>query len=78
MEVSRTGGVPTSDLLTVAGNLAYGGTLTVVLSGANSLAINDTFNLFDWGTRSGSFTTVNLPAGYTWDTSQLNVNGKFE
>jgi autotransporter-associated beta strand protein len=75
MEVSRDGGVPSSDLLTVSGNLAYSGTLTVVLTGTNALAFNDTFNLFDWGTRSGSFTTINLPAGYSFDTSQLNVDG---
>ncbi len=75
MEVSRNGGVPTSDLLSVSGNLAYGGTLTVVVNSTNALAYNDTFNLFDWGTRNGTFTTINLPAGYFWDTSQLNVNG---
>jgi autotransporter-associated beta strand protein len=75
MELSKNGGVPTSDLLTVSGNLAYGGALTVVLTGTNGLAYNDTFNLFDWGTRSGSFTATNLPAGYLWDTSQLNING---
>jgi len=67
--------VPASDLLAVSGNLAYGGTLNVVLIGTNTLAYNDTFNLFDWGTQSGSFTATNLPAGYLWDTSQLNVNG---
>jgi autotransporter-associated beta strand protein len=75
MEVSRNGGVPTNDLLTVSGNLAFGGTLTVVLTGTSGLSFNDTFNLFDWGTRSGSFAATNLPAGYVWDTSQLNVNG---
>jgi autotransporter-associated beta strand protein len=75
MEISKDGGVPASDLLAVSGNLAYGGTLTVVVTGTNSLAYNDTFNLFDWGTRSGSFSVINLPAGYLWDTSQLNVNG---
>jgi autotransporter-associated beta strand protein len=75
MELSKNGGVPTNDLLAVSGNLAYGGTLTVVLTGTNILAYNDTFNLFDWGTQSGSFSAINLPAGYYWDTSQLNVNG---
>jgi autotransporter-associated beta strand protein len=75
MEISKDGGVPASDLLAVSGNLAYGGTLTVVLTGTNVLAVNDTFNLFDWGTQSGSFGATNLPAGYLWDTSQLNVNG---
>ncbi len=75
MEISKDGDVATSDLAAVSGNLAMGGTLEVVLIGTNALAVNDTFNLFDWGTRSGSFTTVNLPAGYTWDTSQLTVDG---
>jgi autotransporter-associated beta strand protein len=75
MEVSRNGGVPSSDLLAVSGNLAFAGPLSVVVNSTNSLAVNDTFNLFDWGTRSGSFTATNLPAGYLWDTSQLNVDG---
>jgi autotransporter-associated beta strand protein len=75
MEVSRNGGVPASDLLTVSGNLAVSGPLTVVLTGTNALAFNDTFNLFDWGTQSGSFAVTNLPAGYFWNTSQLYVNG---
>jgi autotransporter-associated beta strand protein len=75
MEISKDGGVPASDLLAVSGNLAFGGTLTVVVTGTNTLAYNDTFNLFDWGTRSGTFATTNLPAGYSWDTSQLNVDG---
>jgi autotransporter-associated beta strand protein len=75
MEISKDGGVPASDLLAVSGNLAYGGTLTVVLIGTNTLAYNDTFHLFSWGTQSGSFAAINLPSGYSWDTSQLNVNG---
>jgi autotransporter-associated beta strand protein len=75
MEISKDGGVPASDLLAVSGNLAYGGSLTVVLIGTNGLVYNDTFNLFDFGTRSGSFTATNLPAGYTWDTSQLYIDG---
>jgi autotransporter-associated beta strand protein len=75
MEVSKDGGVPASDLAAVTGNLAFGGTLTVVVTGTNALAVNDTFNLFDWGTRSGSFTATNLPANYSWDLSQLAVNG---
>lgn len=75
MEVSKDGDVAASDLAAVTGNLAFGGTLTVVVASTNVLAVNDTFNLFDWGTRSGSFTATNLPASYTWDLSQLAVNG---
>jgi len=75
MEISKDGGVPSSDLLAVSGNLAFGGALTVVLTGTTPLAYNDTFNLFDWGTQSSSFAAIYLPAGYLWDTSQLYVNG---
>ena len=75
MEVSKDGDVAASDLASVTGNLAFGGTLQVVVTGTNLLAINDTFNLFDWGTRSGSFTATNLPANYSWDLSQLAVDG---
>jgi autotransporter-associated beta strand protein len=75
MEVSKDAGVAASDLASVTGNLAFGGTLTVVVTGTNLLAVNDTFNLFDWGTRSGSFSATNLPANYSWDLSQLAVDG---
>ncbi len=75
MEISKDGGVVASDLVVVGGNIAFGGTLNVVLVGTNALAVNDTFNLFDWGTQSGSFTTTNLPSGYTWDLSKLAVDG---
>lgn len=75
MEVSKDEDVLANDLAAVSGLLTYGGTLNVVLIGTNSLAVNDTFDLFNWTTRSGSFTTLNLPAGYTWDTTQLTVDG---
>ena len=75
MEVSKDGDVAASDLAAVTGNLTFGGTLTVVVNSTNILAVNDTFNLFDWGTRNGSFTATNLPANYTWDLSQLAVDG---
>lgn len=75
LEVTRNGGVPTSDLLAVTGNLACGGTVNVVLTGTNALVFNDTFHVLSWGTRSGSFGSINLPAGYLWDVSQLTVNG---
>jgi fibronectin-binding autotransporter adhesin len=74
MEVSKDGGL-TNDSVNVAGALTYGGTLQVTVSGATPLAVNDTFDLFDWATRSGSFSTVSLPSGYLWDTTQLEVNG---
>lgn len=75
MEVSKDGDVASSDLAAVSGALTMGGKLKVVVAGTNALAVNDTFNVFDWGTRSGSFTTTELPSGYTWDLSKLTTDG---
>jgi autotransporter-associated beta strand protein len=76
MKVTRSGGLA-SDTLTVGGYLTYGGVLKVVLVGATPLQVNDTFTLFYFPNASpqGSFNEIQLPAGYTWDTSQLSVNG---
>jgi fibronectin-binding autotransporter adhesin len=66
-----------SDLAIVTGLLTFGGTLDVNNVGS-SLVNGDVFNLFDWGTVSGTFSTVNLPAldpGLTWDQSQLYTAG---
>jgi autotransporter-associated beta strand protein len=59
-----------------ATNIVYGGTLVVQLVGGN-LHVNDTFDLFDWsGSLTGTFSSTVLPANYySWDTSQLSVNG---
>ena len=51
----------------------------MVTASGDSLAMGDTFNLFDSPTFAGSFSTVTLPAlndpGLAWDTSNLGVNG---
>ena len=67
----------TNDVLSVGGNLVYGGTLNIsVLSGM--LAINDSFKLFNATGYSSSFANV-VPAtpgaGLAWDMSSLAVNG---
>ena len=72
MEVGKTGASAVSDLL-VATNISYGGTLSVTGVGG-AFAANDTFKLFS-GSLSGSFGSIVLPVGTTWDTSQLGVNG---
>jgi autotransporter-associated beta strand protein len=77
MEVSKTGSVITSDLLAASGAINYGGTLTVVASGA-ALAEGDVINLFDATSFTGSFGTLGLPtlaSGLLWDTSKLLVDG---
>lgn len=70
-EINRAG-TPNADKL-VAPTIALGGTLVVTNTGAR-LQVGDTFDLFD-GTLSGSFSSIVLPSYYTWDTSQLEVNG---
>jgi fibronectin-binding autotransporter adhesin len=76
MEVDRLA-TPNADLIT-ASLLTYGGTLVVTNIGFDPLQNGDTFNLFDWTARNGSFGSIQLPAldpGLSWDTSQLTVNG---
>ena len=76
MEVNKT--AMTSDLVTGASSITYGGTLVLKnLSGA--LQAGDTFTLFTAGAYTGSFSSVisQTPGQtVTWNTSQLPVNGK--
>jgi hypothetical protein len=63
-----------SDKVVVATN-NFGGTLDVVINGANPVG-GTVYDLFD-GELLGTFATVNLPTvpGISWDTTQLYVNG---
>ena len=76
MKVDRTSS-PTSDKLvsSTAGIINLGGTLVVTNIGG-PLQVGDTFTLFSAPTLTGSFGTIILPNYYTWDTSQVAVNGK--
>jgi autotransporter-associated beta strand protein len=66
----------TADLTSVSGNMAFGGTLNLSLIGG-SLTNGQTFNLFDFGTTSGSFSTINWPSGTdsTYWINNLSTNG---
>lgn len=66
----------TADLTSVSGNVAFGGTLNLSLIGG-SLTNGQTFNLFDFGTTSGSFSTINWPSGTdsTYWINNLSTNG---
>ncbi|HRT57493.1 MAG TPA: hypothetical protein P5038_12770, partial [Candidatus Paceibacterota bacterium] len=76
MEVTKDTGLA-SDGVVVNGSLTYGGKLEVVLAGTVPLAVNDTFQLFNAPAGlSGSFSQIVLPPAYTWDTSQLGVDGR--
>ena len=75
----QAGPVLTSSLLTGMAGVTYGGTLKVTATGA-SLAPGDTFTLFTlgsggYGSVFSSYDLPALPAGLSWDTSQLAVNG---
>ena len=78
MELSKTGSSLTNDLITVSGELTYGGALTVTNLGPGLLANGDSFKLFSSGAYASSFTSMNLPSltgGLVWVTSNLTVNG---
>jgi len=76
MKLNRAN-TPNSDRLasSTAGIITYGGTLVVTNTGGN-LHAGDTFTLFSANTYNSSFGTIVLPNYYTWDTSQLAVNGR--
>jgi hypothetical protein len=67
------------DTLNITGNLTAGGTLQVALDGsAPAPQLGDQFNILDFGTFSGSFSSFSLPAlgsGLAWDTANLLGNG---
>lgn len=56
-----------------------GSTLSLTNAGAVTFALNDQFDLFDWGqTPTGSFSSFILPtlgSGLSWDTSTLYTTG---
>jgi len=61
MRINKTGGSPSEDLLSVNGNLNYGGILTVtnITSDAAVLTTSDTFQLFSVsGSKTGNFSGI--------------------
>ena len=74
MDVNKTGGVLTGDLITNVTTLALGGTLQLNLAG-DVLTNGDSVTLFSAGAITGAFTNIVPPApgaGLAWDTSQLS------
>ncbi len=75
IQINRTAG--TKDLLSVSSTLTYGGTLVVTnLNG--TLAIGDSFKIFNAGNYAGGFTNLVLPplaSDRMWYTGELNNNG---
>ena len=66
------------DAMNVGGNLAFDGTLNVSLYNGFQPQFGDMFDLFNWGSRSGTFDSVNLPTlnnGLLWDSGNLYTDG---
>lgn len=54
------------DQLTVTGTATMAGTLNVSLINGFEPQVGDSFSILPYSTRSGGFTTLNLPEGYRW------------
>jgi hypothetical protein len=67
------------DVLHVIGNASFGGTLNISFAvGAPAPQLGDVFDVLDFGSTSGAFASLSLPAlptGLGWDTSNLLTTG---
>ena len=80
LQIELAGLIPgaTYDQLMVTGNTTLDGTLSVAFLNGFAPKLGDSFDNLDWGTLSGTFSTLQLPAldtGLVWDTSQLYTTG---
>lgn len=77
MELGGTAPGSGYDQLQSTGALAFGGTLQVSLINDFPPSAGQSFNLFDWASTSGNFTSLQLPTltGLSWNTSQLYTTG---
>jgi hypothetical protein len=79
LKMELAGAVPGGqfDRITVEQSLALAGTLEVSLTAGFTPSAGQSFDLIDWGSLGGTFTSINLPAlaGLSWNTSQLYTNG---
>ncbi|MBA4107867.1 MAG: hypothetical protein C0485_19210 [Pirellula sp.] len=66
------------DQIHVTGGLSLGGDLEVSFINGFSPTAGQTFNILDWGSLSGTFSVLDLPAlgrGLAWNTSTLYSSG---
>jgi hypothetical protein len=79
LAIELAGPAPDSqhDQLKVSGHVALGGALEVSLINGFAPSAGQAFDLLDWGTLTGVFSTINLPVlpGLAWNTSQLYTTG---
>jgi T5SS/PEP-CTERM-associated repeat protein len=78
MDISGTAPGSQYDQLLITGSVALDGTLQVSLVNGFAPAAGNRFDILDWSTRSGTFSSVTLPTltgSLQWNTSQLYING---
>jgi T5SS/PEP-CTERM-associated repeat protein len=77
MELGGTTAGSSYDEIQATGALALGGTLHVSLINGFVPVAGQSFDILDWGTLMGTFSSISLPtlSGLTWNTSQLYTNG---
>jgi autotransporter-associated beta strand protein len=77
MDVTRSGGLFTSDVITNVTSLIYGGWLQLNLTG-EPLSAGDIIKLYGFNSASGAFSTI-IPetpgSGLKWDTTHLTTDG---
>ncbi|MEI8045660.1 MAG: fibronectin type III domain-containing protein, partial [Verrucomicrobiota bacterium] len=81
MELGGTTRGTQYDSIQVADNITLAGTLSVKLINGFLPAAGNSFDLFDWGSHTGTFSTLDLPAltsGLSWDTSDLYTTGSLD
>ena len=64
--------------LQVSGAVTLAGNLSVFAANSFSPSAGDSFDILDWGSLSGTFSSAQLPPlanGLSWDTSQLYTTG---
>ena len=66
MELGGTTAGTQYDQLTVTGTATMAGTLNVSLIDGFIPQVGDSFTILPYGTRSGGFSTLNVPEGYRW------------
>lgn len=74
--ILKLNGSGTNDTIQSAGQLSYGGTLSLVNISANPLVAGDTFTVFNAAAYAGTFASITPSSpgpGLIWDTTQLKV-----
>jgi T5SS/PEP-CTERM-associated repeat protein len=78
MELGGTTPGSTYDQIQASGALGLDGILQISLINGFNPAAGQSFDILNWGSISGTFSSINLPAliaGLTWNTSQLYTTG---